>query len=919
MAKFEKDAEAMVSLHMKSVIRGPRTSDFSHVATLVSAIGSFVQPFSQNSTVERVNDKELSELKLIGPEAPCIGLLQVRYRGRWGSVCSSPWDSSTGEVVCRQIGCNAYHTTLAIPISQETGPILLDKVHCNGTESSLWECPLSASDQQGCETGTTVGYFCKVKQNAMLKDGGSPCAGRVEASSFTLFRVLCGRMWDMNEARAFCKFLNCGDAVSASGNSQFGAGVVPILNTELHCKGTEDDPWKCEMKPLAHRNCSAETEAAGVVCSEHREPRLVGGTDGCSGRLEVQKGNTWGTVCDSHWDSQDARVVCASLKCGGVIAVLGEAQFGEGSGPVWQDIYECQGQRGPRLVGGNDTCSGRLEILQGDTWGTVCDTYWDLQDAAAVCNQLGCGVATATPGGAFFGEGNGTIWNDVNECIGNEMHLRDCPVSSWGHREDWQMRLGNGETMCDGRVEVYYGGIWGRVTDTQWNYNDADVVCRQLNCGSAIRVYNHSKFGKGTGPSWINNVRCNGSESFLWNCSFTQMKESSIADDVGVICSDHIQIRLVDSGSHCAGRVELYYNGSWGTVCDDSWDLADAQVVCNQLRCGQALNTTISEHRAVRLQDGANLCQGRVEVFYNGTWGTVCADSFGIKEAQVVCRQLLCGSAQSVERAITFGRGSGQIWLDDVNCRLHDTLLWHCPSSPWGQHDCDHKEDVGIICSELRLAAGLNNCSGRVEIFFRGMWGTVCDDSWDRHDAAVVCRQLNCGEPVWTVEETLFGQANGTIWMNKVQCKGSELFLSDCLLSAMGDHVCEHEEDVNVICSGHQKHTAPFNQQRPSIFIIPCVFVVLLIAVSLALAAELQRSFQKANRNIQHCTTGFPDPVYEEIEVQELGTGADLHSTSSLNKLEYYTESELHEYENTNMEDSLTFFDTEFGRQHDDI
>ncbi|XP_043557570.1 deleted in malignant brain tumors 1 protein-like [Chiloscyllium plagiosum] len=705
----------------------------------VSAIGSSKQPSSQDTTVGPVNDKELSESRLVGLERTCAGQLLVRYRGRWGSVCSSLWDSTAGEVVCRQIGCNAYHATLPIPLSQETGPILLEKVHCNGTESSLSECSFSASDQQSCETGTVVGFFCK-------------------------------------------------------GNSQFGAGYVPMLNFGLHCKGTEEDPWKCELKPLAHKNCSAEKEAAGVVCSEHRELRLVGGTDGCSGRLEIQKGNTWGTVCDSHWDSQDARVVCASLKCGEVIAVLREAQFGEGSGPVWQDVYECQGnetilwdcpilqskqmncthrndvsiicsgQRGPRLVGGNDTCSGRLEILMDDTWGTVCDTDWDLQDAAVVCNQLACGAALAAPGGAFFGEGNGSIWNDKYECIGNEMQLRDCTVSSWGqhrcsHSNDavvictsryWQMRLANGETICDGRVEVYDGGTWGRVTDTQWNFNDADVVCRQLNCGSAINIYNHSKFGKGTGPSLINNVKCNGNEPFLWNCSFTQMEELSIADGVGVVCSDHIQIRLVDGGSRCAGRVELYSNGTWGTVCDDSWDLEDAQVVCQHLKCGQALNATISSwfdpgvgpiwldnvkcrvndsilweclagswgeidcnHKedagvicsgemAMRLQDGANHCQGRVEVFYNGTWGTICADSFGIKEAEVICKQLGCGSAQSVEGAVTFGSGSGQIWLDDVSCRLHDTLLWQCPSSPWGKHNCNHQEDVGIICSELR-------------------------------------------------------------------------------------------------------------------------------------------------------------------------------------------------------------------------
>ncbi|XP_072427952.1 scavenger receptor cysteine-rich type 1 protein M130-like [Chiloscyllium punctatum] len=395
--------------------------------------------------------------------------------------------------------------------------------------------------------------------------------------------------------------------------------------------------------------------------------------------------------------------------------------------------------------------------------------------------------------------------------------------------EDWQLRLVNGQSICEGRVEVYYDGVWGRVTDTQWNFNEAEVVCRQLKCGSAISIFNHMKFGKGRGPTWISNVRCNGSEPFLWNCSFTKTEQSSIGDDVGVVCSDHIQIRLVDGGSRCAGRVELYSNGTWGTVCDDSWDLTDAQVVCNQLKCGQALNATISEHRAVRLQDGPTLCQGRLEVFYNGIWGTVCADSFGMEEAEVVCKQLSCGSAQSVEPPVTFGSGSGQIWLDDVNCRSHDTLLWQCPSSPWGKHNCNHQEDVGVVCSELRLTAGFDSCSGRVEIFFSGTWGTVCDDSWDKQDAAVICQQLNCGGPIWTVGGMLFDQ-------------------------------------------GQQKLIAPFNQARPPTFIIPSILVILLIAVSLALAAELQRSFQKANKNRNF------DPVYEEIKAQDIGAGPELRN-----------------------------------------
>ena len=104
------------------------------------------------------------------------------------------------------------------------------------------------------------------------------------------------------------------------------------------------------------------------------------------------------------------------------------------------------------------------------------------------------------------------------------------------------------------------------------------------------------------------------------------------------------QLRLVDGGGPCAGRVEILDQGSWGTICDYSWDLDDARVVCRQLGCGKALKATLSS---------------------------------------------------------SFGAGSGPIWLNNLKCTGKESHVWRCSSWGWGKHYCDHSKDAGVICSGM--------------------------------------------------------------------------------------------------------------------------------------------------------------------------------------------------------------------------
>jgi len=86
-------------------------------------------------------------------------------------------------------------------------------------------------------------------------------------------------------------------------------------------------------------------------------------------------------------------------------------------------------------------------------------------------------------------------------------------------------------------------------------------------------------------------------------------------------------------------------------------------------------------------------------VFHEQQWGTVCDDSWDLTDAQVVCRQLGCGKAISTPGSARFGQGTGTIWLDDMNCAGSETALTECPAKPWGDHNCNHGEDAGVVCS----------------------------------------------------------------------------------------------------------------------------------------------------------------------------------------------------------------------------
>uniref|UniRef100_A0A2K5LV86 T-cell differentiation antigen CD6 n=1 Tax=Cercocebus atys TaxID=9531 RepID=A0A2K5LV86_CERAT len=337
----------------------------------------------------------------------------------------------------------------------------------------------------------------------------------------------------------------------------------------------------------------------------------------------------------------------------------------------------------------------------------------------------------------------------------DQLNASSAESEVWQPGERLPVRLTNGSSSCSGTVEVRLRASWEPACWALWDSRAAEAVCRALDCGGAEAATllprptpelppppaagNTSAAANATlagAPALL----CSGTEWQL--CEVVEHACRSDGRRARVICAENRALRLVDGGSACAGRVEMLEHGEWGSVCDDTWDLEDAHVVCRQLGCGWAVQAVPGLH---------------------------------------------------------FTPGHGPIHRDQVNCSGAEAYLWDCPGLP-GQHYCGHKEDAGVVCSEhqsWRLTGGADACEGQVEVHFRGVWNTVCDSEWYASEAKVLCQSLGCG----TVIERPKGLPHSLSGRMYYSCNGEELTLSNCSWRFNNSNLCSQSLAARVLCS----------------------------------------------------------------------------------------------------------------------
>eukprot|EP00057_Strongylocentrotus_purpuratus_P025036 XP_011679510.1 PREDICTED: deleted in malignant brain tumors 1 protein-like [Strongylocentrotus purpuratus] len=768
------------------------------------------------------------DVRLVDGANAYEGRVEVFSGGRWGTVCDRWFDSADGQVVCHQLGYGSVAFSWK-PVSIMHGayfggnaeiPINLADARCVGVEDRLTMCDGSwGDDVVDCDHSLDVGLICSYGNETegdirLIGAGvGIESEGRIQIVRHNAWGTICHHSWNIQDANVVCHQLGFEFATLATRNSYYGGGNLDqaVMLSNVRCNGTEEHLLDCE-------------------------------NDG------------WGVGDCGNIHLDDAGVKCAN------------------------EIFEGT----MRLTNGASENEGLLGIYHGGNWGTICnDESFSDVEALVACRHLG--YDTVTSFATSVTSGMGVIQLDAVSCYGYELTLGNCAHGEWGNpssscshdtdvwlscenkaAEQGAVRLVDGFTSSQGRVEYYDDGQWSTLCDTVGDLKKATVVCRQLGYLAASEAFGGSYFGSGSSDQPIDVVSCHGYEAAFEDCDHSVFGPEICQyhdNDAGVICTDQAyegDLRLVNGSDYTEGRLEIFHDDQWGSICDNNWFGDDATVACRQMGLGNVkyayqdygpgqgpvhlddvechgteTNITTCQkgdwgandcgHDSdvgmscflfeepgdgdVRLTGGTSYTNGRVEVYndYNDAWYSVCRDtSWGQMDARVICnvRELELESQDE-----DFGPSLYPGIISNVDCIGTESSFKFCDYN-FEAEECGPDDTVGVVCKDysvapsegdIRLRDGQTFDEGRVEIYHDAVWGFICKNNWGMNEAKVACRQLGYDHVHQAIISTNY--VSRPVHLDNVQCIGDEESLVDCEHDPWGDVNCVTTYGVGIACS----------------------------------------------------------------------------------------------------------------------
>uniref|UniRef100_A0A3B3ZQU4 Lysyl oxidase homolog n=1 Tax=Periophthalmus magnuspinnatus TaxID=409849 RepID=A0A3B3ZQU4_9GOBI len=460
------------------------------------------------------------------------GRVELFYKGEWGTICDDDFSIQNANVLCRQLGfVSATGWTHSAKYGKGQGKIWLDNVNCNGGEKSIENCRSRGWGNSDCTHDEDAGVVCKderipgfvdsnvidVDENKieevrlrpvvnMAKKKRPVTEGVVEVRYKDGWAQVCDVGWTIKNTRVVCGML--GFPHERKVNKNFYKLYLERQKSYYH----------------VHSVACTGTEVHLAACP-----------------LEFKKPN-------------------GTFTCGGSAAVVSCMP-----GPLFMQNSglkkKLKTSTNVRLKGGAKVGEGRVEVLKGSEWGTVCDDRWNLQSASVVCRELGFGSAKEALTGARMGQAMGPIYMNEVKCVGTEKSIWNCPFKNvtsedCQHTEDAavrcnipylglenSIRIVGGRTGYEGRVEVQVGSKWGTVCSTGWTTKEAMVVCRQLGLGYSMHAITETWYWDSSNVTEmvLSGVKCTGNEMSLSQCQHHKTvtcQRAAAKFAAGVICSE---------------------------------------------------------------------------------------------------------------------------------------------------------------------------------------------------------------------------------------------------------------------------------------------------------------------------------------------------------------------------------------------
>ncbi|CAD5124263.1 DgyrCDS12557 [Dimorphilus gyrociliatus] len=847
--------------------------------------------------------KCIRNLQLIGSKSVNMvaGALKIAVQSgtvsNWYSICAEGWDDRDAKVACRQLGYNNGRAAYSIKGRyEEYIRYMHSEYECKGSEKKLQECTYKKSDWvYGLQCDAQIGYasamcyksepldFFIVKISSTVRDyAGVPIINYSGIDGF-----ICANGWSDEDATVFCRQKNPIYTQGIAYKHYQSSRTAIYWLDSLKCKGSETSLNDCQHSGYGNITEMCNSGPAGVLCLDKNSIKFkLSDEKNRKGRVDITINGETGTFCNlNYFDNLEASAICRTINPKFTGGLRDRTEYPKGTGPIWsmglncrenvKDIYECSssGWSPPRphdpsyitysacLKHNNDVTVicyedvriydarssvpnyGQLQVYQRpkNQWVSVCQNAVDQKTVDLICKEFGYSS------GQLFccnihNMNNKAITKDSNmvkkvNCVSNAKKFSDCKLE-YGQCSDFvsllcsndikttkEMKLhlngpesGPSREIISGSIEVEKNGIKGYICGKNMTVETASVICKSFGKKSTfVSGFPFSYHGARLGSApFLFSINCTGKEDNISECKLSPLGQHTgcISNDnaAGVICSTEetaIKYRIIskdfkkfDDTSY--GRVQVYYNGIWGSVCGSSWNYLSAKVFCQSLgfsdgsvhkadtndrnnpffvsqvfckgneknifecpngefyptadTCRQyGSSAGVYCYRKAKIEYSKprafdKVAHGLVKIYQDSNtydnWFKVCNKGFTNKEASVVCRTMgfqygisFCCNAYGIDT-----RAGSMV---KISCKygnessLSSCKLQSCQDLEYASVACSHNKILPTNEYEIRLENGVKDQStGKVKVKIAGVEGRLCADGWTDEDAKVVCRSL---------------------------------------------------------------------------------------------------------------------------------------------------------------------------------